>query len=222
VKRNISSYILCAFILLFMMKCQPCQKDMQIPYSLQHSFSQQINLYPYSKYYKVGDTIWLEVKTNNKTLFDTIHQQKISADSIALGFSVVVTRRYLPGSSTNIHACDFIDTANLNAGFTTTGYNDALYFNFGCNSDTEFSFIVGIVLAHTGIFSFDLGRNNVSSCFPGGNNSLIFSSIDYKFNLNDCNKDIYLSIPDASRGESVPGYTASLIDQKQVFVFQVQ
>jgi hypothetical protein len=205
-----------------MMQCQPCTKEVQLPAGSKHNFIQPVNVYPYNKYYKVGDTIWLEVKTGDKTLYDTIQQKRILADSLALIFSVQVSQRYLSPPSTNILFCHFTDTFNLHAVFNNNGYNQGLNFYFGCNTDTVFSFKFGIILIHAGIFSFDLSSNNISPCFPDFPNSLRFSTINYIFNLSDCNKDIYLSIPVASRGESSPGYTTSLIDQKQVFVFQVQ
>jgi hypothetical protein len=99
-------------------------------------------------------------------------------------------------------------------------YGVGLNMNITCGSPYEIK--IGFVPKQIGIFSLDMYTldSHVTDCIS---NRLpnVFSTIEYKFYLGDCNKDVYLSIPAASRGENEKGYTENLIDAKKVFVFWV-
>src|SRR5690606_4519097 len=99
----------------------------------------------------------------------------------------------------------------------------SLSISYGCTSPQRFE--IGIVLKQRGIYKLNLDQrsnfNRVVSCtnqpadFP-------VSTLTYKFNVADANKDVYLSIPPISRSESPAGTTEREIDQKHIFMVRVE
>jgi len=207
------------FIALLCMATQ-CDKD-HIEYK--YNFIEKVDLFPAKKSYQVGDTIWLQYANPGKRLFDNRTSQQISADTVSLQFKVSFSRRYNTPINPSDGFCDYVTTSGTDAARYLNINGTAFLVTLGCSSNNSYNFKIGVVPKQKGIYSLDfLGVPwNVSSCsnriagFP-------LSTIEYRFNVVDGNKDIYLAIPPYSRGESTKGYTESKIDNKQVFVVKVE
>lgn len=196
-----------------------CDKD-EIEYK--HNFVEQVNLFPAQKSYRVGDTIWLQYANPSRSLNDVKTSQRITADTVSIDFGLSFNIRYGVQFIPVDGLCDYITPNGLNIGRTLgPGNGTGFSYTFGCTGSSGYDFRIGIVPKQTGIYSLDLGNNGfVSSCanrtigFP-------FSNIGYRFDLADCNKDVYLTIPQNARSESPRGSTEEKIDNKQVYVFRV-
>jgi hypothetical protein len=108
----------------------------------------------------------------------------------------------------------------------TNGVRAGGFFEpFGCTGANGYDFKVAVVLKQRGIYSLSLdgAPSDAISCsnrisgFP-------YSTIEYYFNLPDCNKDVYLSIPEYQRREArgTKGTREARIDQKKVFYLRVE
>jgi hypothetical protein len=196
-----------------------CRKD-QIAFK--YNFIEKIDLNPAQKSYKVGDTIWLQYTNSNNMLFDKNSRQKILADTVSITIGVSYYSRYLTETITPTSGvCDFILISGVNFNISQGTYGTGGLFGFGCSAGGK-TFKLAIVPRFNGIYSLNFrsfeyvgGCSNRISSFPN-------SSMEYRFNVADCNKDIYLSIPPNSRGESIKGYTEGQIDNKQVFILRVE
>ena len=86
-----------------------------------------------------------------------------------------------------------------------------------CNS-TKYFFKVGFIPKKTGVYSIE---PNISAVDCPNKVIRNFNTTSFIFDLADCNKDIWLSIPSASRGGEL-GFTDVRIDRKEIFVFKVE
>ena len=203
--------------------CMGFQCEKEYPIEYKYNFVEKINLFPTSKSYKVGDTIWLQYLNPNKILFDDRTSNHIAADTVSVDFQVAFSSRYNTPVNPSGGFCDYVSTNGVNVGRFLGEYGTVFLFKFGCNSNNSYNFTLGVVPKQKGIYSLDLlgVPRNVSGC----TNRIIgfpLSTIEYRFNVADGNKDIYLSIPPQSRGESIKGYTESKIDSKQVYIVKVE
>jgi hypothetical protein len=207
------------FIALLCMATQ-CNKE-YIEYK--YNFIEKVDLFPAQKSYQVGDTIWLQYVNPSKRLFDNRTSQNIAVDTVSVQFQVSFNRRYNTPVNPSDGFCDYVTTNGINAGRYLADNGTGFFFTFGCSSNNSYDFKIGVVPNQKGIYSLDLSGNpgylnpcsNRISGFPP-------STIEYRFNVVDGNKDIYLAIPPNSRGESPKGSTESKIDGKQVFVVKVE
>ena len=197
-----------------------CKKD-TIDYK--YNFVEKINLFPAAKSYKVGDTIWLKYVNTSKLLFDNKTSNHIAADSVSLDYRVSFNSRYNAPVNPPGGFCDYITINGVNVGRFLSDNGTGSFFTFGCNSSNNIDFTVGVVPKKTGIYSLDMygGPGNVLSC-PNRRAGFPLSTIEYRFNVVDGNKDIYLSIPPNSRGETPKGSTEGRIDNKQVYIVKVE
>ena len=197
-----------------------CNKE-EIEYK--YNFVEKINLFPIQKSYNLGDTIWLQYTNPNKQLYDSRTRNYIPAETVSVDFQVSFNSRYNAPVNPVDGFCDFLTVNGINIGRYLDVYGTGFLNSFGCNSNNNYDFTVGVIPKQKGIYSLDLlgVPRNVSACsnrisgFPS-------STIEFSFNVIDCNKDIYLSIPPQSRGESLKGYTESKIDTKQVYIVKVE
>ena len=183
-------------------------------------FAGTFTLNPYKKIYNINDTIWISFETTDKILLDTLTNTKISADTTFFVYGFEYEKRYPHTSNTidtfysTIASGIFHEYLLVKPRFTTFDfYSD-------CNTSGGYTVKVGFKLKTTGIYSINLrGGAGLIKC-PNKIVDFPFSGIWFKFNLPDCNKDIYLSIPKSDREESLK--TEELIDKKEIFVFKVQ
>lgn len=217
-KHNLYLPLALLFTALICMGTQ-CNK-IEIEYK--YNFLEKVNLYPVQKSYHLGDTIWLQYTNPTKKLFDSRTNQYISAEDVNISFQIGYNSRYNAPVNPTHGFCDFISSNGVNSGRYLGTYGNSISYVFGCNTNNSYDFTVGVVPTQKGIYSLDLTGVNgtVTGC---ADNTLTFplSTIEYSFNVNDCNKEIYLSIPPASRGESGPGYTEKNIDNKKSYILTV-
>ena len=193
-----------------------CGKDYVTP-DPTYKFLEKLTLTPYKKIYSIGDTIWVQFQTTDKSLYDQISKSRISTDTTFLRAEFYYYKRY-PNENVPAFFCNVVIDNNLNPDFKTlyTWYN-VLNFTTDCNNSSYF-FKVGFVPKKTGIYSID-PNITVEDCANKVKRN--YSTTSFIFDLADCNKDIWLSIPPASRGGEL-GSTDVSIDKKQIFVFKVE
>jgi hypothetical protein len=193
-----------------------CNKDYTLPTPI-YEYAEKLTLSPDRKTYSVGDTIWVQFQTANKTLFDKMSGNRIATDTTFLDVKFNFHRRFPTGSTVELFSDTKVDNA-LDVSFTPlyTSYN-VLNFKTDCNN-TAYFFRVGFVPKKTGVYSIE-PHGDVSPC-P---NKINFphSTFKFTFDLADCNKDVWLSIPPQSRGGEL-GSTDVSIDKKEMFVFKVE
>ncbi len=182
-----------------------------------YEYSEKLTLTPYRKTYAVGDTIWVQFQTADKTLFDKLSGNRISTDTTFLQVNFNFFRRYPIGSTVELFSDTKVDNA-LDLSFTPLyTYYNVLTFKTDC-SNSRYFFAAGFIPKKTGVYSIEPSAQ-VSPC-P---NKLIlpYSTFKFNFDLADCNKDVWLSIPPQSRGGEL-GHTDVRIARKEIFVFKVE
>ena len=193
-----------------------CRKDYPAPIP-SYEYTEKLTLTPYKKTYAVGDTIWIQFQTADKTLFDKLSGNRISTDSTFLRVNFDFHRRYPSGTTVELFSDTKVDNA-LNVSFTPLyTYYNVLTFKTDCGNGRYF-FRVGFVPKKIGVYSIE-PHGAVSPCpnklnFP-------YSTFKFSFDLADCNKDVWLSIPPQSRSGEI-GHTDVSIDKKEMFVFKVE
>ena len=210
--------IVSLFVTLLCMSTE-CRKE-EIKYK--YNFSEKLDLFPAQKTYKVGDTIWIQYTNPDKKLFDSPTRQYINLDSIYVPLQISFNCRYNTPVNPAGGFCDYVSVNGVNVGRYLGDYGTGFLSQFGCHNN-NYDFKVGIVPRQKGIYSLDLFGvlRTIGPC-PGRILNIPLATIEYRFNLADCNKDIYQSIPPYSRGESQKGYTESKIDDKQVYLVNVE
>lgn len=190
-----------------------CGKDYTEP-DPKYNFLEKLTLTPYKKIYKLGDTIWVEYQTNEKSLYDQISQRFINTDTSFLRGNFYYQKRY-PNDNVPAYYCNLIIDKALTPQFTTL-YNwyNLLTFATDCDSKKYF-FKIGFIPKVKGIFSFEPGLQLV---YCPNKINFIYVKSKFIFDLADCNKDIWLSIPSKSRG----GQDGSEFDRKTSFIFKVE
>ena len=209
------NFILVFCLVLTMMGFQ-CGKEVASP---AYKFSEKFSLTPYKKIYTINDTIQLQFRTNDKTLIDQLSNRAVSTDStyMLLQFQYV----NLAFTSTNLDTLCYSTTpVGINQGLKVAGNYTVVDINTNCATAPFYNIEVGFIPKKKGIFGLYLpSAIGFFSC-PGRATTFPVSILSFSYNLPDCNKDVYLSIPASQRNNSQ--HTEDLIDQKQIFAFQVQ
>jgi len=193
-----------------------CNKE-YIQSTPKYEFLEKLSLTPYKKIYSINDTIWVQFQTASKSLYDKLSNSQIPMDTTSLLVYLYYTKRYIIGTQPEFF-CEVSIDRSLNPSFYTlyTWYN-VVNLKTSCNN--QFFFKVGFIPKKTGIYSLNPGL--IAEACP---NKVIrdYYTSSFVFDLADCNKDIWLSIPPPARGESDPGNTERVIDRKEIFVFKVE
>ena len=181
-----------------------CQKDVAFTYN----FNDKVDIYPAKKNYSIGDTIMLQYSNPLKQFFDTKKSQNIRADSSKINFSYIYFPIYnaLPDSS---------GTYNRYINADSSAFLDQT----ACSNDsTGLHFKIYIIPERTGIYAISvIQQSYVQTCsYYMGTGYL--ASLNFTFNVADCNKDIYLSLPK----DSIKSYLQDDIDKKVLYVLKVQ
>lgn len=198
-----------------------CRKDFAPQPILVYQFSEKFKVSPYKKLYNIGDTIWLDILSNDKTLFDYLSNQNVRNDTTYISSSFLYQERYTLAAYSSDTLVKCITSGGNSIKLTTSPYYyNTLEFNTNCNSISN-SMKIGFVPIKAGIFSINLSNGIVNKC-PTKAVQFPYSIFKLTYDLVDCNKDVYLSIPPVSRGESVKGYTENLIDNKLIYILKVE
>lgn len=193
-----------------------CQKDFPLP-TPKYEYVAQLTLTPYKKIYAINDTIWMVFKTADKTLFDQLSGKRVSTDTTFLRSSFYLQKRYPIGNTTEFFSDVVVDSVSDSSFKTLYTIYNILKFQTGCGKNHYF-FRVGFVPKKPGIYSINPG-GDIVRC--PDKLSMAMSTFKFTFDLVDCNKDVWLSIPPASRGGET-GLTDVRIDKKELFVFKVE
>lgn len=210
--------LLAAFICMGTTCNYKCGDRLIIDYTYQ--FSEKIDLYPAKKMYKIGDTIWLQFNRPDKLLYDKVSNKKILVDTASIGFQFgFLTPDYFYPNYPINGLCNYLIFSNGTLIDSINNSCNGLYRTFGCNSTNTYDFKIGIILKQAGLFEIWLAgiERLVSGCANRINNFPL-SIIGFTFNLADCNKSIFVSLPQATKGF----FSGQEIDNRQAFLFYVQ
>jgi hypothetical protein len=207
-------YICLAFALMTM--GFQCHKELGSP-EIQHRFTGKLSLSPYQKTYHVNDTIWVQFETTAKSLFDENSGSRIATDTTGIDMIFNIRKRYPTGGPVEFFSSATVENGT-NVSFTTgTNLYNVLQFRTPC-ADSRYYFRVAIVPKKTGVFSIER-VSNLFYCPLRQRQPL--STLSFTFDLNDCNKDVWQSIPASARiGET--GSVDAMIDRKEIFFFRVE
>src|SRR6478736_1634253 len=75
-----------------------CGKDYPEPMA-SYGYSEKLTLTPYRKTYAVGDTIWVQFQTVDKTLYDKLSSNRIATDTTFLWVNFNFHRRFPSGTA---------------------------------------------------------------------------------------------------------------------------
>jgi hypothetical protein len=141
---------------------------------------------------------------------------------LGIGIQIGFNSRYDSPVNPSGGFCEFISGNIINQSLSSGYYGTSAQFRFGCNTTNNLDFKIGIIPKEKGIYSIDIrGSQNIVSGCPNKIVNFPFSTIDYRYKNQDCNKDIYLTIPPNSRRESLNGYLGNQIDQKEIYIVKV-
>ena len=134
-----------------------------------------------------------------------------------LGFQYV---QQYPFLLTNYDTLAYVLTlSGINRGLQIYNSFNSITVNTGCINSTSYLAELAFVPKKAGIYTLYLPSAETQSCaskkvrFP-------YSTLSFVYDLSDCNKDVYLSIPEAYRKDSK--YIENLIDTKKVFAIKVE
>ncbi|MDN3657229.1 hypothetical protein QWZ08_16385 [Ferruginibacter paludis] len=194
-----------------------CRKEGPPPPPPVYEFEEKISLTPYKKTYAVNDTIRVQFETTDKSLFDKLSGKKVATDTTYLQADFSCYKIYRPDYDT-VTFCDVkIDDPVAPTLVTLYPYHGLLSYQTACNSN-NYNLKMEFIPKKPGIYSL---QPHIKLMYCP--NKTIGQPITSRFifNLNDCNKDVWLTIPPASRGGEL-GSTDVAIDNKENFVFRVE
>ena len=193
-----------------------CHKDFR-PSPPEYEFAEKLSLSPYKKTYALNDTIWVQFQTNGKNLFDKLSNSHILTDTTYLQTRFNYHFRYPAGTTPELFSEVIVDNP-IDLTFTPLySYYNILSFKTSCSS-SNYLIKVAFILKKKGIFSIE---PHISPERCPNKIKWYNATSNFVFDLLDCNKDVWLSIPAASRGGEL-GFTDVRIDKKEVFVFKVE
>jgi hypothetical protein len=198
-----------------------CEKD--IPYDPPKQwFAEKVTITPAQKAYTIGDTVWLSFATPDKTLFDTVSNQRLPSNSVKFAFGATLLAKYDAPDNPADGYCTFILPPNVSARYYTAKGGTTTSFYLGCDNALNYNVKIGIVFKYKGYYVFDMGtRSSLEPC-ANQTNPYPFSSILFTFDAAGTNKDVYLAIPESYRNEFPVGFTERGLDLKVVYAFKVQ
>ncbi len=133
-----------------------CEKDYVAYIPPKEAFKEKINLFPAKKTYNINDTIWLTFTTTDKSLFDTISNQRLPTNGLEFNFrSILLPIHSTPPNFTNSY-CKFILTNNIAPNYDTTQFYSMINFETGCDLQPFYNIKLGLVLKYTGIYLLNL------------------------------------------------------------------
>ena len=215
--------IIIVFFMLTIISGFQCNKDIIATEPAKELFREKINLFPFKKTYNINDTIWLTFTTTDKTLFDTLSNQRLPTNGLKFNFRAVILPLYNTPQNISNSFCKFILTNNVVPQYDTTQFNSLIYFDIGCDTQPSYNIQLGLVLKYSGTYLLNLSDvgTKLQSC-NNQNNPYPTSDLRFTYNLLDCNKDVFLSIPPSERPEYPTGFRQAQIDAKISFAFKVQ
>lgn len=217
--KQTNSILLLSFLMTISMGLQ-CEKEYIAP--SKQNFLERVSLTPAQKVYNVNDTIWLRYITSNKTFLDTISGQRLPSNTIKFGFGAVLLPKYGTPLNPTDGFCSFILPNNVTAQYVTSQSGTSTYFGINCDNATAYNIQLGVVLKYPGLYVLNLPDGITLEPCANQTNPYTSARVQFIYNLPDCNKEIYLSIPESARQEFPIGFTEGQIDLKVAFALKVQ
>ena len=211
-------FILIALTLLMGTQCNKFE-DIELA---KQGFAEKINLSPEQKTYSISDTVWLSFQTASKTLFDTISNQRLSSNSIKFLFETTLLAKYDYPTISSGSFCDYVLLTNITPTTYNSNNSSSISFEVGCDNASHYDIKFGIVLKYKGYYVLDMSLAPKVQACSGQTNPYPSSYIRFTYNVNDTNKDIYLSIPPSARNEYPDGATERQLEFKTAYAFKVQ
>ena len=213
-KNYLLSFALAGFAFITM--GMQCNKEMPPPNPV-FQYTAKLSLTPLKKVYSINDTIWIEYKTADKTLFDKLSASNISTDTTSLKVFFTLIKQYPIDRNIDTYASVVVENGlDINFGPLVSTRNDLNFITY-CNNDPYY-FKVGIILLKTGVYSLQPGAV-VSPC-PDKKTNLP-STFMYTFDLPDCNYSVWKSIATQS-ANGQDSYIGFGIEGKQIFAIKVE
>jgi hypothetical protein len=202
-------------IVLLTMNFQ-CEKGLIAP-NPTYEFFEKLILTPYKKVYSLNDTITVQFQTNYKQLFDKLSNSLIETDTSQLFVGFHYHKRNMIGAQSE-YFCDIKVDNPIDLSFSNLQpWYNVITYKTNCSA-TNYFLKASFIPKKTGIYSLD---PFISHKYCQNKMDIPFTRTKFIFDLADCNKDIWLSIPPASRGGQL-GSTDVQIDNKEIFVFKVE
>jgi hypothetical protein len=189
-----------------------CSKEEVIP---DFQFAEKLSLNPYQKSYHINDTIWIEYKRSDKFLYDEKTSKSVLADTNTIQIGFFYEKCYVPAVDPGFFCDVVVDSQFKPVWKTETTLGDVLTIRTDCSS-SSFSCKAGFVPKETGIFAISM-ISGLEQCPNKIANT--FSTLKFRFDLADCNNDVWLRVPEYSRaGINID----DRIQKKERFVFAVE
>lgn len=205
-----------ALVISLMCMGAKCDKEYIEP-KLAHEFFEKLTLTPYKKIYSINDTITVQFQTTDKMLFDRITNSTISTETSQLFVGFYYHKRYIIGTEPEFF-CEIEVDNPIDLSFTTLyPWYNVLSYKTDCSSPNYF-LKVSFIPKKTGIYSLE---SFISNQYCPNKIDNPYTTTKFIFDLADCNKDVWLSIPPESRGGEL-GFTDVQILKKEIFVFKVE
>jgi hypothetical protein len=193
------------------------------PIDYEYEFVEKVDLFPAQKTYHPGDTVWLQYVNTDRKFLDRQTNQRIQGDSLSVLFHVILNPLYNTVADRAADFCDFIIPTGANAGKLLSQSGTDMVREFGCDPPNNYDFKIGVVFKEKGLFILELfGESNVIRCnnrvspFPE-------TSMQFIFNLEDGNKDLFFSVPIKARGGKAKSKALEKkIDERKSFVLNVE
>jgi hypothetical protein len=193
------------------------------PVDYEYEFVEKVDLFPAQKTYHIGDTVWMQYVNPDRKFLDRQTNQRIQGDTLSVLFHVILNPLYNTVAGPAAGFCDFIIPAGGNAGSLLSQSGRDMVREFGCDPPNNYNFKIGIDFKEKGIFILELfGKSHIIRC-NNRVNSFPESSMQFTFNLEDGNKDLFFSVPMDSRGgKSKSKALEKKIDERMSFVLKVE
>ena len=184
-----------------------------------YQFAAMFSLAPYKKVYSINDTIRLQFRTTDKTFIDQVSNTPIGTDSthMLLQFQYV---NLAVGPANQDTLCYSMLSGFLNGGLKVFSNYTVVELDTDCANTPFYSVEVSFIPKKRGVYGLRLPYPAVFFTCRGRATTFPAANLLFTYNLPDCNKDVFLSIPQGQRRDGP--YTEELIDKKQIFAFEVQ
>ena len=213
--------LLILFLLVTITMGFQCDKEHIEPdYQL---FYENVNLTPARKVYHVNDTIWLRYTSSDKTFYDSISRQRLPTQLVKFGFGATLLPKHDTPLNPTDGFCIFILPNNATPKYSTSDqYGTSTYFTVDCDNASAYNIQLGVVLKQPGVYVLNLPDGVAVQACVNQKNPYPSAYLQFLYDLSDCNKDVYLSIPEKARQESPERFTERLIDLKVAYALKVQ
>lgn len=197
----------------------------------EYDFLVDIRIFPEKAEYKVGDTIWLEIKIPNNKLLDTWSEDSILLENAFLPLNLEISEHLKKEPFDSTFVSFFVQDSS-GVLFTESNFENfrSIQLGYGCNQDT-LGFQLGICLKKPGIYNlapeyyqsaqFTFGSGIDCQTGAGTGQTALIS---YIYAVNDVHEHIYEKVKTPSNPHTFIRGGISMeafIFSKRVYWFEV-